>query len=110
MLAVDGFRSRGSRMISVRPPLSSVMSRSATTLTRSSGLLRTRPPPHPPPPLPPRPPPPPPIGGNVPGRRPGNGNGVGNGCRGGPIGAGGRGGLASPAVPIAVNNNLLLAQ
>ncbi len=36
MLAVAGLRSRASRTISVRPPLSSVMSRSATTFTRSS--------------------------------------------------------------------------
>ena len=43
MLAVAGLRSRASRMISVRPPLSSVRSRSATTLTRSSFADRRRP-------------------------------------------------------------------
>ena len=39
MPAVAGSRSRAVRTISVRPPLSSVMSRSAATLTRSSGLI-----------------------------------------------------------------------
>ena len=45
MPAVAGSRSRGSRTISVRPPLSSVMSRSAATLTRSSDNLRDELPP-----------------------------------------------------------------
>src|SRR3954470_7423136 len=40
MPAVAGSRSRVERTISVRPPLSSVMSRRAATLTRSSDMLR----------------------------------------------------------------------
>src|SRR5438270_7417737 len=79
MLAVDGLRSRASRTISVRPPLSSVISRSATMLTRSSPrALRGHP-------LVP-PPPPPPVGGNGhprPRRPGGNGIGIGIGARGG---------------------------
>src|SRR5215207_9283558 len=79
-----GSRSRVQRTISVRPPLSSVMSRSAATLTRSSlwPPFQREPPP---------PPPPPPIGGcgtgvgtggggDAGGRRPpGIGNGIGTG-------------------------------
>src|SRR5688500_11158430 len=83
-----GSRSLVQRTISVRPPLSSVMSRSAATFTRPSLLpplfQRELPPP----------PPPPPIGGcgtgvgtvgggDGGGRRPGMGNGSGTG-RGGP--------------------------
>src|SRR5580765_4375879 len=88
MLAVDGLRSRASRMISVRPPLSSVMSRRAVTLTRSLSPERD----HPPfgGPLPPEPPLPGTLtgggGGDHPPRppgRPGIGNGVGVGGRGG---------------------------
>src|SRR3954469_661295 len=40
MPAVAGSRSRVERTISVRPPLSSVMSRRAATLTRSSDAIR----------------------------------------------------------------------
>src|SRR5205809_934383 len=53
MPTVAGLRSRASRMISVRPPLSSVISRSAATLTRSSSRPRGQPPPPVPPPVPP---------------------------------------------------------
>jgi hypothetical protein len=40
--AVAGSRSRGETMISVRPPLSSVMARSASGLTRSTELRLER--------------------------------------------------------------------
>ena len=42
MPAVAGSRSRGETMISVRPPLSSVMARRASGLTRSTELLLER--------------------------------------------------------------------
>ena len=105
-------------MISVRPPLSSVMSRSAVTLTRSLSPERD----HPPcggRPLPPEPPLPGTVtggagGGDHPPRpRPGIGNGVGVGGRGGDAVGGAVGvpglyvGAPEPSMPIAYTSTSL---